>query len=245
MKSKVCFLIMVVLMVVSTCVYATPSASMGLTATSTSLKEGDEVTVTLKLNNVTDIEKGIFACQGTLDYDKNIFESVTSSSYKNGENWSGEFNPSNNQFATSGSVSGSGHKSGAIISFTLKVKASVVTKSTTITVKGIKVTDDNDDEVAVPNASVTISVTGTAQNNTDNGNNNSNQGSQSGSQGSAEQQQSSQPTTTTTTTSTTTDKTTSKSNLPKTGINEYAVIGIAIVAVIAVVSIIRYKNIIK
>ena len=236
MKKKICFVIMLMVVVISTYVYAAPSATMKLEADKTSLKEGDEVTVTLQLNSVSEIENGIFACEGVIDYDKNIFETATAASYKNGDNWSGEFNPNNNKFAATGSVSGTGHKTGAILSLKLKVKASVITNNTTITVKNIKVTDDNDNEVSVGNASVTISVTGTATNNINN-NSNNNGSSSSGSQTTG--------TGSSTTSGTTTDKTTSSTSLPKTGVNQYVIIGIAIVAIVAVISIVRYKNIMK
>lgn len=231
MKKKICFVIMLMVIIVSTCVYAAPSATMKLTTDDNSLNEGDEVTVTLQLNSVSEIENGIFACQGAIDYDKNIFETVTAGSFANATNWAGEFNPSNNQFAITGSVNGTGHKSGAIFSLKLKVKSSVVTQSTTVTVKNIKVTDDNDNEVSVGNASVTISVTGTATtNNSTNTTGNTIISTNN---------------TASSINTTNTDVTTSSTSLPKTGVNQYVILGIVVVAVVAVISIVRYKNIMK
>ena len=233
MKKKICLVMMLMIAMVTltvTSVFAEPSATMKLTADKTALKEGEEVTVTLEIDSVNEIENGLVACEGNIEYDTNIFEPITSASFQNALNWSGDINPSNNKFATTGSSAGTGLKTGAIFNLKLKVKSSIASKSTTISVKNIKTSDDNNSQVSVPNASVTLNVTGTAGVNTNSGNT---AGTQSGIVGNVTNKVSGP------------DKTTSSKNLPKTGVNQYVVVGIAVVAVIAVVSIVRYKNIIK
>ena len=58
------------------------------TASTTNLKEGDEITITLNLSDIDMGEDGINSFGGKLVYDENIFEKVTTSSFSSQNNWS-------------------------------------------------------------------------------------------------------------------------------------------------------------
>lgn len=72
----------------------TPEASFkfNVTASTSELKAGEEVTLTLGISNINVGETGINTLQGKLTYDENIFEKVTSSSIASQNNWTITYN---------------------------------------------------------------------------------------------------------------------------------------------------------
>ena len=226
MKKILSFIVMMVILVTTVAVYATATVTMRLTSDKTTLTAGDEITLTFSIGSITDIEGGIKAIQGTIEYDTNIFEEITTSSKVDMNGWATELNTANNMFAGTSS----GATGGSIFTLTLKVKEGISATNTTVTIKDIKTADPtNDDEkVDVANVSVTIGSTIiTPINNTVNNTSNTNGVNRNN------------------VVNVNADNTTSSSVLPQTGISPYVIIAIVVIAVVAVVSIVRYKNIIK
>lgn len=73
-------------------VNATGSFNLTVTANKTELKPGDEVTITVGVSDINVGENGINALEGKIEYNKNIFEDVKSSSVQSMSNWSTTYN---------------------------------------------------------------------------------------------------------------------------------------------------------
>ena len=236
MKKTLSFIMLVMIIMTSIMVYAATTVTMSLTADKNTLTPGDEITLTFAINNITGIEGGIKAIQGTVEYDTNIFEQIQTSDKVDMNGWATELNTANNMFA--GTTSGA--TSGGIFTLTLKVKEGVTATSTTVSIREIKTADPTNDDRAVDVADVSVTIGSTVITPTNNTTGNSTTGNNiviGNTTGNG--------TTGTTNNKITIDNTTSSNQLPQTGISYYVVLAIAIVAIIAVVSIVRYKNIIK
>lgn len=229
MKKTFSLVLMIILIITSLAVYAAGTVTMKLVADKSTLVAGEEITLTFSIASITGIEGGIKAIQGTVDYDKNVFEEITTSSKVDMNGWSTDLNTANNKFAGTSN----GASSGNVFTLTLKVKEGVTAKSTVVTIKDIKTADpttENDDKIEVANVSTTIGSTIiTPTNNTVNtvntvGNTNNSVVKNL---------------------SNVDNTITNSTTLPKTGVSPYIMLAITTVIIVAVVSIIRYKNIIK
>lgn len=222
---KIITLVILMILTMSVVVFAALNGTMKLTADKKELKAGDEITFTLAIDNISQVT-GINAIQGTIEYDKNVFEAITTDNEeltkvkedKNG--WSIELNPNNNMFAGTNN----GVKTGDIFSLKLKVKENVTLKETTVWVKEIIATDLNSEKITVSDVFATIKPEGNSGNNVVNiiTNNTVNKIEKN-----------------------IVDNTVNPNVLPKTGISPIVIFAIAAIAIIATVSIIRYKNIMK
>jgi len=120
--------------------------SFGVTLSSNkqTAKPGDEIVLTLGVADI-DIEGGISSVEGTLDYDKNIFEPVEQSAVSPLNGWAPSYNDEdtelNGKFLTIklGSVT----KAEGVFTVKLKVKAGVKDQNTTVSVKDVTTTDGN------------------------------------------------------------------------------------------------------
>ena len=61
-------------------------------ANTTTLKPGEEVTITIGVSDINMGENGINTLEGTIKYDKNIFEEIKSSSIQSLNNWTTTYN---------------------------------------------------------------------------------------------------------------------------------------------------------
>ena len=100
MKKITLFIIFLLIALISTLVYAEPSATLNLTSEKTTLQSGDEVKISLTAQ-LSDIDK-ISAYTALLEFDTNIFENATENTVTSNTN-TVVFNPSNNKFSVSGS----------------------------------------------------------------------------------------------------------------------------------------------
>lgn len=76
-KNKLILLqIMIAFILICTSVYATVNTTIKLSANSTSIKRGEEVTVKLSLENV-EASKKVYSVEGYINYDKDILEPIT------------------------------------------------------------------------------------------------------------------------------------------------------------------------
>ena len=218
LKTLLTVSVMALIVVIST---ISNAASVGMSLSSNSkLKAGDTVTVTMSLGNI-DAGNGIDTITAELNYDKNVFETLETSSFVASNSWTPTYASSTNMLT--------------VLTITLKVKSTISVKSTTVTLKDIvvsggRVQDGGTGDINVNNASVTINADSDAISKNENTISNT-------------------TTTTNTTTNTTKQNTTLKDNtvtkkttLPKTGIEQGGVIAIVVIAIVGTFSYVLYKK---
>lgn len=221
-KSLIAIAIIAMIIVMNTAVLAADTNySAGISLTSNSkLKEGETITVNVNLTSVN-AGAGINALTvDTVEYDTNVFEELSTSSFTSSTNWSPTYAASTNKMTALKNEKVTAPET--IFTITLKVKSSITVDSTTITLKGIKVSggaivNNGTGDIAVNDASVTIS-------------------------------KEKEPVTPTTPINNTVIKditTTNKTTLPKTGVAQYGTIAIVVVAIIGIFSYALYKKIAK
>ena len=134
-----------------------------LSASSTSLKPGDEITLTLKVSDINMGDDGINAVEGTIKYDTNVFEAITQSSITSESGWSttynGETSNSLNGKFLAVNLSAGTKEDTKILTVKLKVKQDVA-KTTETQIDFVDVTsNDGVDLVNVGTKSVKLKVT--------------------------------------------------------------------------------------
>lgn len=136
------------------------AASVSMTLNSSSkLKAGDTIEVTLKIGNIT-AGDGIDAIVASLDYDKNVFEQVTQSNFVGLNQWNVNIYDATTQIFTM-TKSAKVNTPTDVLKITLKVKNPVNVNSTTITIKDISASGGAVDvggtgDITVQNTSVII-----------------------------------------------------------------------------------------
>ena len=230
LKTLITVSIMALMVVIST---ISNAASVGMSLSSSSkLKAGDTVTVTMSLGNI-DAGNGIDTITAELNYDKNVFETVETSNLIASNSWTPTYASSTNMLTVLKNSKVT--KGETVLTITLKVKSTLSVKSTTVTLKDIvvsggRVQDGGTGDISVNNASVTINADSDAISKNENTISNT-------------------TTTTNTTTNTTKQNTTLKDNtvtkkttLPKTGIEQGGVIAIVVIAIVGTFSYVLYKK---
>ena len=167
MKKKILvnliLVIMLGVMLASTVNAATNSFKAELSASSTSLKPGDEITLTLKVSDIKMGDDGINAVEGTIKYDTNVFEAITQTSITSESGWSttynGETSNSLNGKFLAVNLSAGTKEDTKILIVKLKVKQDVA-KTTETQIDFVDVTsNDGVDLVNVGTKSVKLKVT--------------------------------------------------------------------------------------
>lgn len=219
-------LIVTILLSITTIAYAENtdySVAMSLTSNS-KLKEGDTITVKLNITSIN-AGDGIDTITATLDYDPDVFETITSSNITAEDRWTPSYADSTKMLILQRNDKITEPKE--IITIQLKVKSVINVNSTTIKLKEIiasggRIVDGGTGDIKVNDATITI-VGEQTQNQTEQNNN--------------------KPTTQNTTKK---DNTVSKTQtLPKTGLKQYGIMAIIIVLVVAIFSYVLYKKIAK
>lgn len=193
-----------------------------VTPTTAELKANDEIVITLQVKEINMGENGINTVEGTLEYDKEIFEEVKSSSIQNLGSWNTTYNDeegsSNGKFLAM-NLSNVKEDSN-VFSVKLKIKSDVKeTKETIVKFKGIT-SNDGTDLVNVGDKTVKIKVAGKEAEKTED-TENGNKGEEGKTKG---------------------DNTTAKKKLPKTGeSNAIAITAVGLVA-IAVIFYIKIRK---
>lgn len=222
MKSFIATIMVIMILLISTVVTAETESnySVGMSLTSNSkLKEGDTVTISVNLSSVN-AGNGIDTIAAAIDYDENVFETISSSSFSATNEWTPTFAPSTKMLTL---LKNSKVKAPeAVLTINLKVKAAINVDSTTVTFKEIvvsggRVTDGGTGDIKVANASVTISKAKDSVPSTEQPKNNTTQKAD--------------------------NTATKKSQLPKAGLEQYGTLAILVLAVVAVFSFVLYKEI--
>ena len=219
--------IMIIIMIITISLSVTAADdnySVGMSLTSNSkLKAGDTVTVNINLTSVN-AGAGIDVISAELNFDKNVFETPSASSFSSSTAWTPSYAPSTNMmtFVKNDKVKAAE----TVATISLKVKANISAKSTTVTIKDIiasggSVATGGTGDITVSTTSVTINADTTSTGTTD----------------------TSKPNTSATKTNTVKDKTTTKtSTLPKTGIGQLGIIVIIVLAGVGIFSYALYKK---
>ncbi len=246
MKSKKIVLVLLMIIslmsVLATNVFAADSFSATLTPSTTRIAKGGEFTVTLKLSSIN-VQSGISAVEGTLKYDSDVL-SITKNDIKAAEGWAIEFDEDTLKFEIDRSDSVS--TDCEIATFKFKVNSN--TSNSTATVSAVSVAAGNasiTEKVKITDivTNVTIASSATAIPSTQ-------PSSQPTSQPSSQPSQSSTPTSSpsqnqvSNMVQNTTGNTTKKeSDMPYTGTESYIIPLIAVILVLGITSFVGYKNI--
>ena len=76
-KKLIIYNIFTAMIILCTSVYAAINANLNLKAQTSSLKAGDEFTVTLSLKDLTGITSGVDSIQGYINIDENVLEKIS------------------------------------------------------------------------------------------------------------------------------------------------------------------------
>lgn len=269
-KSTIVVFIAIMILTVSTVVNAETgenySVRMSLTSNS-KLNAGDTVTVSVNLTSVN-AGNGIDTITAELNYDTNVFEEISSSNFTASNGWKAPSYAASSKMLTVQKDS-KVKSAETIFTISLKVKNSVNTNSTTISLKEItasggRITDGGTGDITVNNTSVTINKNQNATSNTENPTNNGNTNSGNTNTGSTNTGNTNTGSTTTnnttsgnTATSNTTADNTNKTtilkdstatkdtSLPKAGLEQHKIILIAVILIAGMFSYALYKRISK
>lgn len=163
-KTKETILIgMIMLMIIglTTTVNAASTFKASVTANKTTLKPGEEVTVTVAVSDIDMGTNGINTLEGKIKYDTNIFEEVKSSSIQSLNNWATTYNDEsstlNGKFLAVNLSSGA-KKSTQIFSVKFKVKLDISeTIETQIVFEDIT-SNDGTDLISIGTKSVKLTI---------------------------------------------------------------------------------------
>lgn len=159
LKTRIILITVVLLAVLSvTSLASTFSVNMALSSTS-KLKAGDYVVVTLKISSIN-AGNGIDAILARLDYDKDVFEEVIDENIDGLNRWGiGAYSEISQKFTAL--RSSKVNTPGDILKITLKVKNNINVNSTKITIKDISasggaISDGGTGDIHIPETSIII-----------------------------------------------------------------------------------------
>lgn len=243
LKNKLLLIFIILITIVSlTGAVSAASVTMNLTSSS-KLKAGDTVQVVLKISNI-DAGNGIDAIEGAFEYDKNVFDQVTQNSFEGINEWNiGMYATETQRFTLT--RSSKVNMASDVLRVTLKVKENINVDSTSlkfyeINASGGAVSDGGTGDIEIRETSVTIqkettiedpTVNEVAVNETVNTVVNETTNSKVN------------ETKTNVITNQIKNNSIAGGKLPQTGENTASIIaGISIVAVIAIIAFIKYRN---
>lgn len=200
-------------------VNATTDFKVALTADSTRVDQGGTVVITVSLKDFTANETGINSLIAKLDYDRTVFETVKQADFAAQNGWSAiTYNENEGGLATeNASFMTENHEAFKI---TLKVKANATIGNTTVTLKEINGSDSETD-VYPADQKITLTIKA-ASGNTPAPTNN-----------------------TPVKPANNTPAPTNNTTMPSTGVVDYILPTIAVVAVVGIFAYVRYNRIDK
>lgn len=148
---SVCFIIMP-----TDVVNARTSITASLNSKVDEIKKGEEVVITLRFSNYEGIKKGINTYKAALKYDREVFETVKISNFKNKSGWENlKFNEKTNEFVAIKKTRTKVDED--VVQITLKARKDVKPQKSIISVVDIVVSEDKND-ILLNNASKTIKI---------------------------------------------------------------------------------------
>ena len=176
MKILIKIIVLMVVFLLTTIIKVNAYSSFNASATGskTEVKPGEEFTVTLSVSDINMGTNGINTLEGKISYDTNIFETITSSSIENLNNWSttynGESTTLNGKFLSVNLSSGITQNTN-VFSIKFKVKSTITeTKNTSIEISDITSNDGTD---LISAGSKTVAITVSPENSSNDSGNNS------------------------------------------------------------------------
>lgn len=156
-KTLVTFIITALILMTSITTVKGLSFSVKITPSSTTVQKGETVTLTISVSDLDVGSKGINTILLAMEYDKNIFETVSSSNIEALNSWDKpSFNPDNGKmlstrdpFLTAG---------GDVFAIKLTAKSTATTGNTTVTFKNIEASNSESDIYAA-NTSYVLNIT--------------------------------------------------------------------------------------
>lgn len=169
-KKIIVAIIMTIIILISTGVNAANESrfTAKITSSKEEIKQGDEITVTMSVSDIEMGENGINTIEGTIDYDRNVFEEVKSKDVEGLNNWNitynDEYGERNGKFLSINLSQGIKEYT-EVFRVTLRAKADISRVSeTTINFKDITSNDGtNLVNVGDKNIKIKISSDGTNQ----------------------------------------------------------------------------------
>lgn len=253
MKVKKCIIILLIMIIISGINYTVKSAngdsySLKMSADKTTLKAGDTVTISLKLDNIEiqSGEKGLGSYEGSIVYDKNIFEDLK---MIGNSNWDTPFQ-NEGRFTSTRTDGKCVSETQEIATITLKVKSNAKEGNTTIQIKDFSASNAVEN-ISTSNTSIIAKIEKEDKNNTtgdrdnttgeDNitGNKNNTTTGESINTGDKKENNIKN---TTTQKKNVVNQTTATGGLPKTGISTTLVVFIAISVISSICGYIKYKK---
>lgn len=142
MKKKIAsFIVFILITLITTTIFATITANTKLIASKSKVKPGETFTVKLNISNINAGRDGLISAKLNIDYDKNIFETLTNDNTKGLNGLSAIYNESSaGNILLVSMVSAEGIKSDSdFAEVTFKVKEGAEPKNSTITFRDIEV----------------------------------------------------------------------------------------------------------
>lgn len=205
-------------------------------------KDEEEITLSLKLKEFKEIQDGLYAYKGKIQYDKNVFYEIETTDFVTQNSWESiKYNKENNEFVV---IKKSGTTNAEeLLQIKLKVKNNAIAGKSSIVITN-QTTSEGKDDIKIDEINIDITVIqeennnqGTDSNNNNNSENNNQEDNNGGNFNGGDNNQSNnqgleKPST----------------DLPQTGLGNYQtfiVIGIEILVIISVYSFVKYKKIDK
>lgn len=173
MKNKIKILaimeimILMIISLITTVTASSETFNVTITANKTELKPGEEITITVGVSDINMGENGINTLEGKIEYDKELFEEIKSSSIQSLNNWSTTYNDEssnlNGKFL-SVSLSAGIKENTQIFKVTLKAKQEIKnTTDTQISFKNIT-SNDGTNLVSIGTKTTKLKVSATSTN---------------------------------------------------------------------------------
>ena len=220
-----------------------------MSASATTVQPGDEITITMSVSDIDLGENGMNTLEGTLSYDKNVFEEVKSANITPQNGWVVTYNDENTDLNGKflATKTGAGVKENqTLATIKLKVKANVSDQTTNVAIKNIA-SNDGTNLVEVADKTVSIKIetkTSTpAPAPTPDTNNSGNKTNTTTTDKAGTNTAGTNTNKATTGSTTNKNKNTNKTSLPKTGVdNTIVVVGIVVIVLTGIISYVKYKG---
>ena len=228
---KVLVGILIIIMVMAVLVHPTKAANdftIKMSVDKTTISAGDTIVVTFKLADV-DITEGVSVIEGKLEYDSNVFDKVLQADITSKTGWGAvTYNETEGKFVVERAAGDAIKVDNDIMSVTLRVKGAAVAGNTSIKLAAVVGTVGiGSGDVTIPDITYPLTISVSAANNNTTTNNTT--------------------TNNITANNNTTTNNTANSNtagsIPKAGIEDYITPAIMLIAVVGIISFIRYRKI--
>ena len=167
MKNKIFSILMIstlLVFVVGTVIANAVTFTATMTPSSSTVEESTEFTVTIAVSNLSDVDNGINALSGNLEYDTDVFDEITDTNIEALNKWKCEYDASSGKIELSKSTFVTSTQE--VLQITFKTKSGVSGKKGTISYSNITASNSEDDEVTATDISTSITVGSSSSNNT-------------------------------------------------------------------------------